>query len=931
MSSTTNEYKSSRVQDAFKQSAGNALYRKQDISSPVDLDTMGTKMVKGEQTRDAIDDKEPVNSAHHDAYLKNSLARSIERIRDNQNILQLLPDIKQSLEIIIGTVMSPKDMSEPTLTFKSTSRVFDDTAATLLNYLKDYFISSYKIQDQLTDILWDVLGRTGAYPQAILPETTIDYMINSNGNVTFEELQNEKIFNAQGQMESMGLLATRKTIGDNSDERSLFEFIKQTSLEGYGDGTAKPHFDGTILTPEFNISVLDNFDALKGPLLKNRISRQVSQTAINHRRRGFTGDMYSSEAYTTTTDSGDYTRTVESKRDLQKLYPERQFKSTPIMRVRGRGLLKKETVGHPFVLKLPTESVIPVFNPTNPKEHIGYYVLLDPVGYPLRLSELDNMYKMLQTASNVTNSSGSGLLSSMLQQSANANSAGTGFDINQLSMHQQVGMAAPIFQQMVERDLLDRIERGYLGAGVKVGELESPCLIMLARALQGKRTQILFLPEELVSYIANDYDEYGLGKTLLDDSKMIAAMRSMNMIVNSVASSKNAITKRVLNVELSAAEKNPQKAAQIVMQEFVKGTHAEYPLSNNPVEQINYLQMAGVQINFADHPRLPNSKVSVDYLDNQYKPVDTGFDDHLKKLHIQATGLSPEIVEGSGAADFATQTVIQNVLTARRINLISKKIMSGVTQYVQLYTYNSQILMDGLIQRIKDNNIRVKDQTGCLLSDEDVATLFLESIDVSLPPADTTKTKEQKESFIEQAEFYEEALKYIFSEEFLTEEDLGTIGNMETIQKTQKFMKAHFMRRWMKENGVLTELFDTLSVGKEGKPLVDFAELKDDYMSNISLSLLPMMKGSLKRSGDNNQQLEKFRETLTNEPVEPGSGGGYGGGTDSFGDGAFADTNNDLSALDTDNTFDQTTDDTIEDLADQDQKTDEDQEENTDE
>lgn len=76
----------------------------------------------------------------------------------------------------------------------------------------------------------------------------------------------------------------------------------------------------------------------------------------------------------------------------------------------------------------------------------------------------------------------------------------------------------------------------------------------------------------------------------------------MNMVVNSIASSKNAITKRILNAELDPAEKNPQKAMQMIMHEYVKGTQAEYPLTNNPVDQINFLQMAGVQVNIAGSP-----------------------------------------------------------------------------------------------------------------------------------------------------------------------------------------------------------------------------------------------------------------------------------------------------------------------------------------
>ena len=378
-----------------------------------------------------------------------------------------------------------------------------------------------------------------------------------------------------------------------------------------------------------------------------------------------------------------------------------------------------------------------------------------------------------------------------------------------------------------------------------------------------------------MAYLAIDYDEYGLGKTLLDDSKLIAALRSMNMVVNSIASSKNAITKRILNAELDPAEKNPQKAMQMIMHEYVKGTQAEYPLTNNPVDQINFLQMAGVQVNIADHPRLPSSKLGVDYIDNQYKPIDTTFDEWLKKLHAQAIGVSPELIEGAGSTDFATQTVLANVLTARRIDMISRKFTASLTNFIRMYTYNSQILYDELKNLVKTNHVRLKKADGTLLTDDEVVVLFIESIEVSLPVPDTTQQKEQKEAFEAQAEFYETAITYFFDPEFLTESDLGRLGSMENISKLQKYIKSHFMRQWMQENGVMTELFDMITTDGKGRPLIDFLEQKDKHMEALMSTFMPLMKKEMKRSGDINAELDKYEEGLTNPPAEAGGGGGF--------------------------------------------------------
>lgn len=908
------KYATQSLKQAFGQSTANLLYSGVQ-KNPQAFETIGSKMVKGEQTDAAIQDKDLIQNPQHDVFLKNAVARSIERINDNANILQMLPDVKQSIEIIIGTVLSPKDMMQPTLTFRNTNKVFGDAGGAMIKMLENYFTSSYKIQDKLSDMLWDILGKTGSYPIAVLPETSVDHMINSNSRVTMEDVS-ASLFSNKGKLLPLGYLGgSGKDESVSTEDMNFLDFMKSVSLENYAETSAKRQVNDVLLDDCLNIKVVDNFDALKLPLLKNKISRQASHDIVQHRRASIQDERYmsyrvaSSEAIRV--DTRDYTQSPNTEKNLEKLYPDRQFKSTPVMRVRSRVNLEKETVGHPLCLKIPTEATVPIYNPMDPRDHIGYFIMIDQTGNAVRLTDLDNMYKMLQTSSNAASSSS--VMSYLLQQSANASNPAS-FDINRLTMMEGFGRAAPVFQEMVERDLLERIGRGTFGTGLSLGRIETASMIMLARAISGKHTQLLFVPGDLMSYLAIDYDEYGLGKTLLDDSKLIAALRSMNMVVNSIASSKNAITKRILNAELDPAEKNPQKAMQMIMHEYVKGTQAEYPLTNNPVDQINFLQMAGVQVNIADHPRLPSSKLGVDYIDNQYKPIDTTFDDWLKKMHSQSIGVSPELIEGAGSTDFATQTVLANVLTARRIDNISRKFCASLTNFIRMYTYNSQILYDELKKMIKNNGVRLKKVDGTLLSDDDAVVLFIEAIEVSLPAPDTTQQKEQKEAFEAQAEFYETAITYFFDPEFLTESDLGRLGSMDNIGKLQKYIKSHFMRNWMQENGVMTELFDMVGTDSEGRPLLDFLEIKDKHMNALMQSLMPLMKKEMKRSGDINAALDKFEEGLANPPAEAGGGGGYDGGGDDYSsdDGSGGDefSDDDFDTFEDTSTTDETSEET---------------------
>lgn len=895
------------------------VYRNQNHQA---FDNVHAKMVRGETTQAAIDDRDVPLTSSQDPFLKAALSRSLERIRDNNNILQLLPDINLGIEIIIGGVLSPKDLMTTTLTFKCDDENFNDKlAVNMLKIVDNYFVSSYKLIDELPKMLRDIIAKTGSYPLAVLPETSIDYIINSNSRVTLESLK-VGTFTEDGTLQPMSLIANSRAMEQYEPERTLFDIFKAqedvkkprgkrtTSTESIGNAPHIP-FDNKVseLTMldgkkiDAMVTITDNFDALKLPTLQRRVSSEYQQAEVDRRRQTIErhavrdkGISYSTEAMVTIS-SADWERDQKEKDNLQKFYPKRQFNTLPIMRVKPKSALSKPTFGHPLAMKIPTEAVIPVYSPNDPSDHLGYLIALDATGNPLRLSDYESVYRSLSASSNTSSSS---VTSWMLQQASNNSSPS--FQQGNLSYSSTaLAQAVPIYQQLLEGDLLDRLTRGVLGSGISMGKNDELYRLMLTRACAGRHTQMLYLPASLMAYMAIDWDEFGLGKTLLDDSKSLAALRSFNIFVNSMAATKNAITKRTLNIALDPAEKNPQKALDIIMHEFARGTQHEYPLTNNPVDQINYLQMAGVDIVVADHPRLPNTTVGVDYGENQYRPIDTAFDDWLKKMHTMSLGLSPEVVESAGSAEFATQVIYANVMTQRRIKTISEAFSRALTGFVKLYSYNSQIIMDDLTNAVKNSGLVFLDQLGERMTDEEVAVKFLDCLSVSLPLPDSTSVKEQKEAYDEIVEFYDTAVNQFFSEEFLTEEDLGLIG-AENIDKTKAFIKAHFVRKWMREQGIRTELFDLLIRDDEGKPMLDVLDEKENYMDIIGESILKMFAHRKHRVNKLDKEAEKINEKFPTSDVTNDYGTDGGDGNDNFQSFDFDQDNLDTPITDTEET-----------------------------
>jgi len=98
--------------------------------------------------------------------------------------------------------------------------------------------------------------------------------------------------------------------------------------------------------------------------------------------------------------------------------------------LRQKKKLLRKSIGKPMLMKLPTESTIPVFIPGDPSNHIGYFVMLDGNGKPLELdlTETDEqyLYNFFETSENTQ--------FNLTKKSYNnlVNSVTKGIDINEL-------------------------------------------------------------------------------------------------------------------------------------------------------------------------------------------------------------------------------------------------------------------------------------------------------------------------------------------------------------------------------------------------------------------------------------------------------------------------------------------------------------------
>ena len=128
-------------------------------------------------------------------YLRRTSDETAANVTDSSNLYQLLPDTELAEQILVSSILAPKDMVNVELNFNVNSpKIPLEISGPMLGIVEEFFTKTYKIPSLLPKILSDALFKRGSYPMLILPESSIDEIINSSGQVGLEDLSNNDPF-----------------------------------------------------------------------------------------------------------------------------------------------------------------------------------------------------------------------------------------------------------------------------------------------------------------------------------------------------------------------------------------------------------------------------------------------------------------------------------------------------------------------------------------------------------------------------------------------------------------------------------------------------------------------------------------------------------------------------------------------------------------
>ena len=436
---------------------------------------------------------------------------TIGNIRDAKNLFQVLPDMDYARQILISATISPGDLTDSKVLYSVNDDALDSNlTGPLLRSTQEFFDDSYRIRSLLHPMLNDIMFETGSYPLLVMPESSIDRIINADNysGVSMESAITTLDSHIREQTDDTGKYNSWGVLGPGAPTtaaaKAKVDSYTGVSFEALANTAA---YDGDIKFDNFNVSlesmipetddnrelrvklaelgkaastriasmessvtVLDNLNILKRPMVLDT-RRKLAV------RRIYGGKLHGTASLESLASNGN----VDAKRNLKaiqnSMYTKRRYQHVPVQPLMTHAQTNMETYGHPLVLHLPSESVIPIHVPGNPSEHVGYYVMLDIDGNPICVADQMSYLDDIRAQMNNVDSQASQLI-----QQARRGFEGMGGVQNEI-----IDELGKIYSETVEADLLARLRSGAMSGNYELGKTQNVNRLMLARERQAAR------------------------------------------------------------------------------------------------------------------------------------------------------------------------------------------------------------------------------------------------------------------------------------------------------------------------------------------------------------------------------------------------------------------------------------------------------------
>lgn len=860
------------------------LDNKLKISELVNDKPLVASMMSKLITTDQSKKQRPLNNLNYEDITNDVY----NKIRNNDSITQLFPDTDLAIQIVITSILSPNDLTTTSLSYDVPDiSIPPQLKSQILDVIDQYLNKEYDINNSMYDIVKEAMFTKGAYAELIIPEASLDRIINGDLNGLIQESDYRNfIFN---NTESIVELST-----ESNNKSIKFNVIPGSKFNPNDLRTYKPKNVNNITFSESELGI--EFTEDVGLLIYNDV--KLNNLVTESKQRDKQQYEYTDEELLSS-----FFRVVETKeiKDIEFIL--------------RRDEAGRKSIGQPLVTKVPVDAIIPIYSNNNPSKHVGYFIILDENGNFLDMDK--EMKKMGSDCNNFTNTD----FKTMLLTKAKRNVVG--FE----TTAPEIENMEDIYNGVIEELIKNKLRQSKYEELVDIGSNNELYQIMLTRALKSKRTKMLFVPEDLLQYYAFEYRNNGTGKSLIEKSAMLYSLAGMMLFANFKASILNAIPKTTINVQLDERDTNLASTMKKIESLYMSMTQSYLPYGSiSTTDLSDWSRRANIRYKW-NHPDLPQIQIDEEHSEGDRPEGNQEFLDKILQLINKSFGVTPEMVDAGKEKEFATSIVADNLLFAKRVINWQIMLEKMVTKHITKILYNDMIIREKIEKIVIGSKKEIKEYAKKLaeklastdsyeeerlekIPDKDlghfITDFFFKRIEANLARPETNSSAAIITNLDEYINKVEKICELLFANSNFISRTFKNFG--ESSEDLKNLVKSELIITYLLENNIFNNITDWFTLDENGKPLNPIFEnhtamteiimkLYNEYLDNSYAN-------KKKYINENTKILEKYDNIEGDE--NGGSGSDFGGdgdsegedGDDGFGDDDFGDEGDDFGEED---------------------------------
>lgn len=600
------------------------------------------------------------------SYLKPIHKKIGEKMLDVEKMHALAPEIEQSRILVSSSILSPNDLQdgEFKFSFPNVPGVESDPelSAEIAEVFNQFFNGTLQLGLKSYDWIGDIQYKSGARPILILPCATQAELVSRTpedvrknlmeltpGFASFDEfLKNNSSLDKKSTTVSddylySGVELTFKDVLSQSESRSTLDELTP-SMESFGvqapipKGKTRETIDSVLYGDEYVAGLESMIVTLKKKLEEGDVIRVSENPEIV---RFATQKKRMDKNAILTKLSGKYNSDTK----------------VPITEQMVTLNANPENIahfGHPAFIELPPESVTPVHIPGAPKEHIGYFVLIDQHGQPLTI-EASGMANNGQRG--CSPGSAAGAYEAMFGSTVHQNYFG-----GENSISSSGNM---IFQHLLDKYLRERMKNITGRADLEISRMNAISSVMFYRLLEQKQTTLVYVPPPLLHYFAFDFRKDGTGKSKLEDVQFLLSLRTTLMMAQIVAMVNDAVEHKKIEFGVDDKVANLEMVMDLIANVFIAKNKLNGSI--DPSEIMRDMYSNALTLVPKSIPGLTDMTVEVQNGGGQSTKPDNELLEQITNLLVSHLDVPPAALNQMSEPEFARSLVTYNLFFAKKI------------------------------------------------------------------------------------------------------------------------------------------------------------------------------------------------------------------------------------------------------------------------